>query len=227
MRRMARRSRLASPEHLGAVLLRSTDTRAPAPVDAPPVEPRDWELAVGTKIARRARPTKLERGVLYVRTATSTWAQELSLLADTIAAQLRARGLDVRALRFHVGSVEPLKRPAWRTETRAAPGAVALPAEVKAQLARVEAADLRDAIARAAAASLGYQQQPAARAPAEARRPAPRAASKHAESQVISPRSAAPAPRAAAPRSAPPDRTTPARRAAPRGTRGGSSARGS
>src|SRR4029078_7058401 len=113
--RMARRSRLAAPEQLGAVIVRGDPVRAPGPAAAPPVTPRDWELAVGTKIARRARPTRLERGVLHIRTASSTWAQELSLLADTIAAQPPARGLDVRSLRFHGGPVEPLKRPSWRT----------------------------------------------------------------------------------------------------------------
>ncbi len=101
---MARRSRLVAPEQLGAVLLRSTEARSPMKVDLPPVAPRDWELAVGTKIAYRARPTRLVRGVLYVRTASATWTQELSLLADKIIASLRARGLDVRSLRFQVGA---------------------------------------------------------------------------------------------------------------------------
>ncbi len=235
---MARRMRLGIPENLGAVLLRSADARAPVPVDAPPVAPRDWELAVGTKIARRARPTKLERGVLHIRTASSAWTQELSLLADAIVEKLRARGLDVRSLRFHVGSVEPLARPSWRTETRKAPGPAALPAEVKRSLAAVPSEELRDAIARAAAVSLGYAPPP----PAEP--PRPRAQKRAADvpregaqkrsgdgapepRPVTSPRSAARAPRSAASRSAPPDRTSPARPSAPRGTRGGSSARGS
>lgn len=238
---MARYGRLGAPEHLGAVLLRSTDARAPVAVDAPPVAPRDWELAVGTKIARRARPTKLDRGVLHVRAASAGWTQELSLLADAIVEKLRARGLDVRSLRFHVGAVEPLARPAWRTETRVSPGPAALPAEVKRSLAAVPSPELRDAIARAAAVSLGHAEKPAPAPPPRARRPArersPEVARDRspdvppdrapADAAVTSPKSAAPARRSAAQRSAPPDRTRPARPSAPRGTRGGSSPPGS
>lgn len=179
---MTRRHRLSAPEELGTLIVRGEVVRAasssrlgaPKAIDAVPVAPRDWELAVGTKIARRARPTRLERGVLHIRTASSTWAQELSLLADAIAEQLRARGLDVRSLRFHVGPVEPLKRPSWRTDVRTSPEPVKLPAEVKASLAKVEDSDLRTAIARAAAASLGYEAAPAPAPPAL--RPRPRAA---------------------------------------------------
>lgn len=208
------------PESLGALIVSGEIVRAQRKFAAQseqgneplPVAPQDWELAVGTKIARRARPTKLARGVLHVRTASSTWAQELSLLADTIVAQLRARGVDVRSMRFHVGAVEPMARPSWRTDVRTSPEPVKLPPIVKTSLAKVEDVDLRTAIAKAAAASLAYEAGEAARA--AARRP-------------TSPRSGAPAPRSAAPRSAPQDRTTAERRAAPRGTRGGPSHRGS
>ena len=217
-------ARHRSLEQLGAIIVRGDTVRAPISVDAPPVDPRDWELAVGTKIARRARPTKLERGVLHVRTASSTWAQELSLLADAITAQLRARGLDVRSLRFQVGPVEPLKRPAWRTEVKRAPEPVALPPDVNALLAAVPDDDLRAAIARAAAASLG-QLPPDPTPKTKTAKRAPRAAPE--PPAATSPRSAAPAPRSAAARSARPDRTIPERPAAPRGKRGATSPRGS
>lgn len=202
---MARRPSLRFPEQLGSVLLRATDARAPIAIDAAPVSARDWELAVGSKIARRARPTKLERGVLHVRTATATWAQELSLLADTICEQLRARGMKVRSLRFQVGPVEPIARPAWRSDVRAAPEPAALPPEVLATLAGVADPELREAVARAAATMLGQAGREA----------------------VTSRRSGAPDPRSAGRRSAPQGRTTTGRRAAPRGTRGGPSTRGS
>ncbi len=235
MRRMARRSsRRGAPEQIGAVLLRATDARSPVVVDAPPVSARDWELAVGTKIARRARPVRLERGVLHVRAATATWAQELSLLAETIAAQLRARGMAVRSLRFHVGPVEPIARPAWRSDVRVVPEPAALPPEVRAQLAAVTDGDLRTAIARAAATMLGQAKRAeeiasAARG-ARTRRPSPPRSPSPPPSPseaVTSPRSGAPAPRSAEPRSDPPARTTTARRAAPRGTRGDPSGPGS
>lgn len=236
---MSRRSRLSAPEALGVIIVRGDTVRTPIALDGPPVAPRDWELAVGTKIARRARPTKLERGVLHVRTASSAWTQELSLLADTIAAQLRARGLDVRSLRFQVGPVEPLKRPSWRTDERLAPGPAALPAVVSASIAEVEDTELRAAIARAAAASLGYEPVKAKAPPAKRAAPrskatadpprskAPAAGDEGSKARSTSPRSAAPDPRSAAARSARPDRTTPEPPAAPRGKRGATSARGS
>lgn len=215
-RRNVGSSRPTAPEPLGGIIVRGDTVRAPIAVDGPPVAPRDWELAVGTKIARRARPTKLERGVLHVRTASSTWAQELSLLADAITAQLRARGLNVRSLRFQVGPVEPLKRPSWRTDVRIAPDPVALPETVSASIAGVADDELRAAIARAAAASLGYEDAP------KKTKAAPLA-----KARPTSPKSASPGPRSAAARSAPPDRTSPERPAAPRGKRGATSPRGS
>ncbi len=50
---------------------------------------------MGSRIAARARPAKLERGVLVIRTASAAWAQELALLADDIvgpAAHPRSSG---------------------------------------------------------------------------------------------------------------------------------------
>lgn len=145
-------------ETLGVVLRRETDLRVPPSIDTSPVALRDWEAAVGTRIAARARPHKLERGVLWVRAASAPWAQELALLADTIVQQLAARGVKVRSLRFQVGEVAPLERPASRDEVRSSPPAVPLPTSVKQELARVPDHDLRRAIAEAAAKNLGWQE---------------------------------------------------------------------
>ena len=152
---MSRRRSLRAPEPIGEVVPRAPDLRGLRNAPGPPISARDWELAVGSKVARRARPTKLERGVLHVYAATATWAQELSMLADTIIAQLRARGIVVRSLRFHVGKVEPIARPAWRNAVYTAPAKVKLPPEVVLTLASVTDPELRAAIARAAAASRG------------------------------------------------------------------------
>ncbi|WP_425394848.1 DciA family protein [Chondromyces crocatus] len=132
---------------------------------------RDWEAAVGSRIAARARPLKLERGVLLVKAASATWSQELALLGDTIAAQLRSRGFRVHSLRFRVGRVDPPDRPPWRDEVRTEPPEVPLPLELKQQLNQVDDQDLRAAIARAASRNLGWQMLNAAEARrAEARR---------------------------------------------------------
>lgn len=157
-------------EPLGLVLLRDSALRVPASIETSPVAPRDWEAAVGSRIAARARPLRLDRGVLLVRTATATWAQELSLLTEAILSQLRGRGLTVDALRFQVGPVDAPARPPSRAEVRTAPAEVPLPQEVHAVVAAVADPDLRDAIAHAAARNLGWQaaQEPP---PAPQRRP--------------------------------------------------------
>ncbi|WP_437901772.1 DUF721 domain-containing protein [Sorangium sp. So ce124] len=129
---------------------------------------RDWEAAVGSRIAARARPLKLERGVLHVRAASSMWAQELSLLGDAITAQLRSRGLPVQSLRFRVGKVEPVARPPWREEVRPTPKEAPLPVEVRRELGKVADTELRDAIAKAAARNLGWQEAEAGARPRNA-----------------------------------------------------------
>ncbi|WP_437301693.1 DUF721 domain-containing protein [Sorangium sp. So ce426] len=129
---------------------------------------REWEAAVGSRIAARARPLKLERGVLHVRAASSMWAQELSLLGDTITAQLRSRGLPVQSLRFRVGKVDPVARPPWREEVRPTPKEAPLPAEVRRELGKVADTELREAIAKAAARNLGWQEAEASARPRNA-----------------------------------------------------------
>lgn len=153
-----RRGRAAhSLEPLGGVLRRSADLRVPPTVEASPIAGRDWEAAVGSRIAARARPIKLERGVLLVRAASATWAQELTLLSEEITTQLRARGFPVKALRFRVGHVDAPERPPDRDEVRKAPPEAPLPDVVRASLDRVGDPQLREAIARAAAKNLGWQ----------------------------------------------------------------------
>lgn len=189
-------------ERLGSLLQRDDGIRVPESVDTSPIAFREWEAAVGTRIAARARPIKLDRGVLHVKAASSTWAQELALLGDAIAAQLRTRGIPVQSLRFRVGKVDPPERPPWRDEVRAEPPEAPLPPEVKKELARVADPGLRAAIAKAAAKNLGWQAAEAARAPAE---------------NATSARPGARAPRSAASESARQDRTRTPGGGGPRG----------
>jgi hypothetical protein len=151
--------RKALIEPIGNVLRRTRALKVPPSVDASPVSQRDWEAAVGSRIAARARPISLDRGVLLVRAANATWAQELSLLSDAIVEQLRARGIEVKSLRFRVGRVDPQERPPMRDEVRRSPPEAKLPAGLRTEIARVADEDLRTAIARAAAKNLGWQQQ--------------------------------------------------------------------
>jgi hypothetical protein len=156
MKRAGKR-RSGALEPLGFVLRRDTDLRVPATIETSPIAFRDWEAAVGTRIAARARPIRLERGVLLIRTATATWAQELALLSDTIITQLRGRSAPVDSLRFRVGHVDAPERPPTRDEVRTSPPEVPLPADVKQEVERVADPELREAIARAAAKNLGWQ----------------------------------------------------------------------
>ncbi len=146
-------------ELVGAVVGRDSSFRLAEQTHAPPVAKAVWEAAVGTRIAARAQPYKLVNGVLFVQTASATWAQELSLLADAIVEHLRARGVELESLRFRVGTIEPPERPPWRQEVRRSPKSVPLPPSVREQLAHVSDAGLRDAIAKAAAKNLGWQQE--------------------------------------------------------------------
>lgn len=196
---MKRQARWSALEPLGLVLSRDPTLRVPGTVETSPIAPRDWEAAVGSRIAARARPVRIERGVLTVRVASATWAQELSLLVEPILAQLRARGVKVDALRFRVGHVDVPERPPSRDTVRTSPPEVPLPPAVLTELAHVDDAELRDAIAHAAAKNLGWQRTLAPAKKARAR-------------DATSPRSDARAPRPAETESAPPDRKkTPSR----------------
>jgi hypothetical protein len=187
--------------------------RVPASVEASPIAFRDWEAAVGTRIAARARPLRLARGVLSVVAASATWAQELSLLSDAIIAELRARGVAVRSLRFRVGEVAPPDRPPQRGTPRTAPSRARLPRDLERDLADVGDPDLRAAIAIAASTNLGWQaarREDVAAQRAIEKKPAP-------PQPATSTRRDARGPRSAASGSAPPDRTSAPDRAARRG----------
>ncbi len=201
---LVRRRKRLNLEPLSKALEGVTDLKLPSFVVPAPVSPRDWEAAVGTRIAARARPVRLDRGVLIVKTATSTWAQELTMLAEEILPKLRERGLAVDALRFRVGPVDPPARPATREEVRASPPKVPLPPAVAMAVSEVEDRELRAIIAEAAARNLGWQ---LTARPASRREMAPPTPGPEVEPPATSARPGARAPRSAAPENAPPDRT--------------------
>src|SRR2546425_1247149 len=101
-----RRRRLDSPEPLETVIDRAGENRfakrqLPVPLAV-------WRAAVGPRIADRARPIALERGVLVVKVTTSVWANELSMLAPKILEKLAQSlpKLAVKSLRFRVGPLD-------------------------------------------------------------------------------------------------------------------------
>jgi hypothetical protein len=117
-----------------------------------------WPAVVGDAVARQAWPLRITRdGTLHVATASATWAQELGFLADEILERLRARlGADApSALRCAPG---PIPEPADACESLPVESLAELPPEVRSDAAAIAAPiddpELRELVARAAAASL-------------------------------------------------------------------------
>jgi predicted nucleic acid-binding Zn ribbon protein len=153
---MARRQPRRGIEPLGLVLSRDRSTKTMLAEPVAPIEPRIWELAVGTRIARRTRPLRIDRGVLHVIAASAAWAQELSLLSEPILAELRKRGHALTSLRFRVGPVEAPRAAVANAPRRRIPLAAPLDPALCRALERVADPELRAAIERAARIQLGF-----------------------------------------------------------------------
>ena len=109
-----------------------------------------WPDAVGPDIARNAWPARFQRdGTLVVHTQDAIWAFELGHRAAEIAGRLPGRP----PLKFVPG---PLPAPAAPAEAFHAPAAATLDEERQAAewASSIEDEELREAVARAAAASL-------------------------------------------------------------------------
>lgn len=123
-----------------------------------------WPSAVGPAIAANAWPARIARDrTLHVATSSSAWAFELTQLADTVLARLQEHlptGIPA-ALRFAVG---PLPESGGEPETTSS-GIVPRPnPEALAEGERIARGigdeALREAVARAAAASLEARREP-------------------------------------------------------------------
>lgn len=156
------------PQPLGLVIAQQKITKARG--TTLPIPEEDWESSVGTKIAEKAQPSSLRDNVLWVRVVSSGWAQELSLLSETILDSLRARGHQLTELRFHVGKPERTGRAPDREHQRQAPPRAPLPVPVLKALAQVEDSDLRKTLVHAAELNLGWQQLEESRKPKKSNR---------------------------------------------------------
>jgi hypothetical protein len=117
---------------------------------------RAWPDAVGPGIARAAWPQRVARdGTLHVTTVSSTWAFELGRMAEQILEKLRARLGDATppALRFAPGPV-PAPGADEQTVVEELRPSAAEEAEAASLAAAIEDPELREAVRRAAAASL-------------------------------------------------------------------------
>ena len=116
-----------------------------------------WPAAVGEENARRAWPARIGRdGTLHVHTADAVWAHQLTMLAPQVVAALRERVPEgaPAAIRFAAG---PLPAPPDLERSQRARPAEPTSRDV-AEAAKLTASlpdgELRDLVARAAAASL-------------------------------------------------------------------------
>lgn len=117
-----------------------------------------WPEAVGDAIAENAWPARFARdGTLLVSTSSSVWAFELTALEATMVERLRAVLGDTAPakIRFAAGRL-PERGPALEEDEPAPPPVVSDEhREAAAELAAgIESQPLREAVARAAAASL-------------------------------------------------------------------------
>lgn len=125
---------------------------------------RAWPEAVGETVARNAWPARLARdGTLHVNTASATWAFELGRLAATILEQLRPELGETTppALRFAPG---PIPDADGEGADERAPARPEIGPEHRAEAAgiaaEIEDDELREYVARAAAASLARAGNP-------------------------------------------------------------------
>ena len=144
------------PERIGAVV-REELRRFGRPGDLADIVSA-WPDAVGPAIAAQAWPARLARdGTLHVATSSSVWAFELTKLAAAILPRLAERLGDrtPATLRFAPGRL-PARAP--ETVSSASPTVPEVrPADLAAgaEIARaIEDPELRELVARAAAASL-------------------------------------------------------------------------
>ncbi len=117
-----------------------------------------WPAAVGDAIARAAWPKRISGdGTLQVSTASATWAFELGLLAEEILGKLAtAVGSGApTAIRFSPGPIPEAPAPAGGVPPPTPPAIDPQTRLLAADLtSAMSDADLRETIARAAAASL-------------------------------------------------------------------------
>jgi predicted nucleic acid-binding Zn ribbon protein len=155
---MRRRSRTGAwhPNAIGDAVREQVARFGPDAALGPLV--RAWPEAVGEAIADNAWPARIARdGTLLVHTSSSVWAFELTALEATMVEQLRASLGDAApaAIRFAPGRL-PERGPHPEQADPAPPLAVSREHEEAAQeiAAGIESEPLREAVARAAAASL-------------------------------------------------------------------------
>jgi hypothetical protein len=144
------------PEQIGGEIRRELARFGPAGAMGAIVAA--WPATVGEAIARNAWPARVGRdGTLHVAAASSAWAFELSQLAPMILERLAAAlGAESPAgLRFAVGPLPERGAETVRSPSRTVPEVSPAHRDEAARIAgAISDSELRDLVARAAAASL-------------------------------------------------------------------------
>jgi Dna[CI] antecedent DciA-like protein len=155
------------PERIGGEVRRELGRFGPAGGLGEIVEA--WPDAVGSGIAANAWPARVARdGTLHVATSSSAWAFELTQLSISVLERLRERLREgcPEALRFAVGPLPEQGPESEKASSRIVPKAnAAQRAEGERIAAGIEDRELREAVARAAAASLAAAAGPSADRP--------------------------------------------------------------
>jgi len=71
-----------------------------------------WQEVAGIGFANKTAPMRVSEGTLFVRVASSVWAQELQQFEAVILDRLAKKGIEIKSLRFVVSEVDPLDRKA-------------------------------------------------------------------------------------------------------------------
>ena len=143
-------------EPLGDELRRELGRLGPAGAIGEVVEA--WPESVGPAIAANAWPARIARdGTLHVATSSSAWAFELTHLAATVSERLSERLGEAApaALRFAPGRLPEPGAAGVETSARTVPSPSPAARAAGEEIASaIQAPGLREAVARAAAASL-------------------------------------------------------------------------
>jgi hypothetical protein len=123
-----------------------------------------WPEAVGPGIAANAWPARIARdGTLHVATGSSPWAFELTQLADSILARLQEHLPEhcPSAIRFAVGPLPEAGADSETTSSDSVPRPNREAREAGERIAQeIGGEGLREAVAKAAAASLAARRGP-------------------------------------------------------------------
>jgi hypothetical protein len=123
-----------------------------------------WPVAVGPAIAANAWPGRVARdGTLHVATGSSAWAFELTQLSGDVLARLQEHLGEAcpSALRFAVGPLPEGGVEAEQVRDRTVPKPTPEQAEASERIAAaIEDEALREAVAKAIAASLAASETP-------------------------------------------------------------------